>query len=241
MISAKLAYRISLGGAAVVLLLVLVSAFQPAPMACGDLARTYPAVLAQELARSPGDLQAIFGDEPSACRTVLANKINLVTLLDSLVFIPAYGSFLLFFFLAMVPRDEHAAFLGFVLSAVAVVGDYVENACLFQLTPPPDVAELWLGLLPWATGVKWIALGLAGAVGGTILIRSGRVNYPAAAACGLGFLGTVLGIANPHLFGPYISDAVTLSWIVFLIVDIRGAFFAEASAMPQLEIEDGAG
>ncbi len=67
------------------------------------------------------------------------------------------------------------------------------------------------------------------------------MNYPAAVACGLAFLGTAVGIANPLLFGPYISNAVTLSWIVFLIVDIRGAFFAEASAMPQLEVEDGAG
>ncbi|MEI9990093.1 MAG: hypothetical protein WDM86_08650 [Rhizomicrobium sp.] len=238
MISAKLAYRISLGGAAVILLLVLAGLFQPAPAACGDLARNYPAVIAEELARSVGDLQAIFGDAPSACRTALAAKLNLVTLIDSLVFIPAYGAFLLFFFLAMVPRDEHAAFLGFVLSAAAVVADYLENVCLFQITAAPDALGLWLLVLPWATGVKWLGLGLAGAVAGMILIKSGRVNYPAAAACGLAFLGTVVGIANPHLFGPYISNAVTLSWIVFLIVDIRGAFFA--STVPQFEVEDGA-
>ena len=241
MISAKLAYRISLGGAAVVLLLVLSGLFRAAPVACGGLAANYAPVIAQELARSTADLQAIFGGAPSACRTALADKINLVTLIDSLAFIPAYGAFLLFFFLAMVPRDEHAAFIGFILSAVAVVADYLENVCLFQITAAPDVMNAWLLVLPWATGIKWIGLGLAGAVGGTILIKSGRVNYPAAAACGLGFLGAVLGIANPHLFGPYISGAVTLSWIVFLIVDVRGAFFDGASAMPELEIEDGAG
>ncbi|MEJ0027428.1 MAG: hypothetical protein WDN01_15490 [Rhizomicrobium sp.] len=241
MISAKLAYRISLGGAAVILLLVLAGLFQPAPAACGGLAANYPAVIAEELARSVADLQAIFGAAPSACRTALAAKLNLVTLIDSLVFIPAYGAFLLFFFLAMVPRDEHAAFLGFVLSAVAAVADYLENVCLFQVTAAPDTLTSWLVVLPWATGVKWTGLGLAAAVAGTILIKSGRVNYPAAAACGLALLGTAIGIANPHLFGPYISNAVTLSWIVFLIVDIRGAFFADASAMPQLEVEDGAG
>jgi hypothetical protein len=239
MISAKLAYRISLGGAAVVLLLVLSSVFRAAPVACGDLAKNYPPVIAQELARSTADMQAIFGAGPSACRTALADKLNLVTLIDSLAFIPAYGVFLLFFFLAMVPRDEHAALIGLILSAVAAVADVLENVCLFQITATPDLDGFWLGLLPWATGIKWIGLGLAGAVGGTILIKSGRVNYPAAAACGLGFLGTVLGIANPHVFGPYISDAVTLSWIVFLIVDIRGA--AAPSAMPQLEVEDGGG
>jgi len=87
--------------------------------------------------------------------------------------------------------------------------------------------------------VQWIALGLGGAVAGTILIQSGRVNYPAAALCGLSFLGTVLAITNPHLFGPYISNAVTLSWVVFLVVDIR-AVIAGFSAVPQLEPENGA-
>ena len=241
MISAKLAYRISLGGAAVVLLLVFSGLFRAAPVACGGLAANYAPVIAQELARSTQDLQAIFGGAPSACRTALADQINLVTLIDSVAFIPAYAAFLLFFFLAMVPRDERSAFIGFVLSALAAIADYLENVCLFQLTAAPDAGGFWLGVLPWATGIKWIALGFAGAVGGTILIRSGRVNYPAAAACALSFLGAVLGIANPHLFGPYISGAVTLSWIVFLIVDIRGALFAGASAVPELEIEDGAG
>lgn len=238
MISAKLAYRISLGGAVIVLLVVLASLFQPAPAACGGLAKNYSAVIAEELARSAADLQAIFGAAPSACRTVLAHQLDTVTWIDSFVFIPAYGVFLLFFFLAVVPRDERSAFIGFVLSALAVIADYVENVCLFQITAAPDADGFALASLPWATGLKWIALGLAGAVAGTILIRSGRMNYPAAAACGLGFLGTVLGIANPHLFGPTISDAVTLSWIVFLIVDIRGALFGDTS---QLAIDVRAG
>ncbi len=238
MISAKLAFRISLGGAVVVILLSLLGAFQPPLAACGDLAKGYAPVIAEELARSIADLHAIFGDAPGACRTVLADRLYVVTLMDSLVFIPAYGAFLAFYFLAMVPRDEQAAFVGFILSVVAVVADYVENACLFQITPHPDMGGVWLALLAWATGTKWIALGLAGAVGGTILIKAGRMNYPAVALCGLAFLGTVLGIANPRLFGPSISNAVALSWIVFLIVDIRGAFFA--STMPQLEGENGA-
>jgi hypothetical protein len=232
MISAKLAYRISLGGAAVVLLLSILSALQARPISCGGLATSYAVVIAEELARSAADLQTIFGSAPGTCRGILQAKLTFVTLIDSVVFIPAYGTFLLFFFLAMVPRAENAAFAGFILSAVAAVADYAENACLFLITPAPDANGHWLALLPWATGVKWIALGLAGAVGGMILIRDGRMNYPAAALCGLGLLGTILGIVNPQLFGPNISNAVALSWIVFLIVDVRGAMFATASTVP---------
>ena len=240
MISAKLAYRISLGGALVVLLLTLYSLFQPPLVACGDLAKGYAPVIAQELARSVGDLQAIFGAAPSVCRATLAAKLDFITWADCLIFIPAYGVFLLFYFFAMAPRDDRSALIGFILAGIAVVADYLENVCLFQLTAVPDVAGFALAVLPWATGIKWLALGFAGAVGGTILIQSGRLNYPAAAACALGFLGTILGIANPHLFGAYISNAVTLSWLVFLIVDIRNAFFGDGSAMAQLEVEDGA-
>ena len=238
MISAKLAFRMSLGGAVVVLLLTLYSLFQPPLVVCGGLQPGYAPVIAEELARSAGDLQAVFGAAPSACRAALAAKLNVITWADCLVFIPAYGVFLLFFFVGMAPRDERSALIGFILSGAAVVADYVENVCLFQLTAAPDAAGISLAVLPWATGVKWLALGLAGAVGGTILIQAGRLNYPAAAACALGLLGTVLAIANPHLFGPYISGAVTLSWIVFLIVDIRQAL--PNSSMAQLEVEDGA-
>ncbi len=240
MISESLAYRISFGGAAVVLLLVLYSLFQPALVACGDLQPGYAPVIAQELARSVADLQAILGTGPSACRTALAAQINVITWADCLVFIPAYGVFIAFFFVAMAPRDDRSALLGFILSLLAVVADYIENICLFQLTAAPEAAGFSLAVLPWATGFKWLALGLAGAVGGTILIQAGRVNYPAAALCGLSFLGTVLGIANPHLFGPFISNAVTLSWIVFLVVVIRGSLRRGASAVAQLEVEDGA-
>ena len=119
MISAKLAFRISLGGAVVVLLLTIYSLFQPPLAACGDLAPGYAPVIAQELARSVADLQAIFGDGPSACRAALAAKLDFITWADCLVFIPAYGVFLLFFFVGMAPRDDRSALIGFILAALA--------------------------------------------------------------------------------------------------------------------------
>ncbi|HUO88223.1 MAG TPA: hypothetical protein VMU08_03540 [Rhizomicrobium sp.] len=234
------AYRISLAGAVAVLAFTIYSLLSPALAPCGGLARDYAPVIAEELARSVADLHAIFGDAPGACRTAIAAQLNLITWIDCLAFVPAYGVFLLFFFFAMAPRDDRSALVGFILSAMAVLADYVENVCLFQITASPDIAGFALALLPWATGIKWLALGLAGAVGGTILIRSGRVNYPAAALCALAFLGTVLAVANPHLFGKFVSDAVALSWIVFLIVDIRHALPRGGSAVAELEVEDRA-
>ena len=235
MISALNAFRICVG-AAIVVVLVSIYFAVTAPVACGGLAHGYAPVVAEELARTTGDLHAVFGD-PGACRSALAAKLNLVTWVDTLLFIPAYGAFLLFFFLGMVPRDEHSALVGFLFGAIAVVADFAENACLFQVTGAPDVAGVALAILPWATGIKWICLGLCGMMGGAILIERGGENYPAAAACGLALIGSVLGIVNPHLFAPYLPNAIALSWLVFLVVAVRGAFF---SAVPQFEIEDRA-
>ena len=236
MISAQNAFRVSFG-AAVVVVLVSIYFATMSLVPCGGLAHGYAPVVAEELARSVADLHAIFGDAPSACRGAIAAKLNLVTWIDSLAYIPAYGAFLLFFFLGLVPRDEQSAFIGFVFGAVAVVADYAENICLFQVTAAPDVVGIALALLPWATGIKWIALGLCGMMGGAILIEKGGENYPAAAACGLALMGSVLGVVNPHLFAAYLPNAIALSWLVFLVVAVRGAFF---SAVAQLEIEDGA-
>ncbi len=127
-----------------VLLLVLASLFQPAPAACGDLAKNYPAVIAEELARSVADLQAIFGAAPSACRTALAAKLNLVTLIDSLVFHSGLCAFLLFFFLAMVPA-RRARGLPRLRAVGGRGGRGLSGECLlFQVTAAPDTLTSWL-------------------------------------------------------------------------------------------------
>jgi len=235
MISAKLAYRVAL--CAGVLALAVVFAFSLVPIrACGTVPSS-AAVISAELARTQDDVSAIFGAAPGQpCTAQRAHDLNIQTMIDTVAFIPAYGLFLLFFFLAMVPRDEHAAFAGFVLTVAAVIADYAENICLFHMIAHPAAPGWALALIPWATGIKWLALGLASAFGGMILIKSGRENYPAVLCCALGLLGPALAIANPHLFKSF-APAVALSWIAFLVVVARNAF---GSTVPQLEVEDGA-
>lgn len=239
MISARLAYRIALGAGLLALLIAVV--FKLVPIhACGTVPSS-GTVISEELARSQADIDAIFvpvAGQP-ACTAARAHDLNVQTIIDSAAFIPAYGALLLFFFLAMVPRDEHAAFAGFVMSAVAMVADYAENTCLFLINAHPDAPGWALGLLPWATGVKWLLIGLAGAVGGMILLKAGRVNYPAALCGALGLLGSALAIANPGEFKS-LAALTALPLLAFLVVAGRNAF-GDASTVPELEIENGAG
>ena len=228
MISARVAYRISL--AAGLLALVVVFIFRAVPIhECGTVPSS-ATVISAELVRTQSDVDAIFAPAPGQpCTKERAHDLYLQTMIDTVAFIPTYGVFMIFFFLAMVPRDEYAAFAGFTLTVVAVFADYVENICMFHIFNQPYAAGWALTVIPWATGIKWLLLGLAGAFG---------VNYPASVACFLGLLGPVLAIANPHLFKSF-AAATALSLITFLVVVARNAF-AAPSAMPELEIEDGA-
>ncbi len=237
MLSARLAYRISLAAGLLALAVVVVFGLFPI-RACGSVPSN-GTVIAAELARTQGDLDAIFGSAPgTACTAGRAHDLNVNTTIDTVAFIPAYGVFLLFFFLAMVPRDEYAAFAGFAMSAAAALADYAENICLFHIAYHPYAPGWALALIPWATGVKWLLIGLASAVGGMILIKSGRVNYPAALACALGLLGGVLPIANPHVFAS-LTGLTALPLLTFLVVVARNAFVS--SAMTETAVEDAAG
>jgi len=182
------------------------------------------------MARSVADLHAIFGELPNHCRAVMAAQLDKVDWADSFFFIPVYTAFIVFFFLGARARDARLGWIGVVLALVALGGDYTENSQLFQLSADPDHASVALALLPVATAVKWIALGLAGAVAGLIFLRAGGLYYVLAAACFIGLMVTVAAIANPAMLGAQLSNAISLSWVSFLIVDLIGSF--RRSAVP---------
>jgi len=223
-LSSRAAHRISLIAGLGIAALSAWSAMQPALVVCGGLAKSYAPVIAFELARSVADLQAIFGPAAGACRAALAARMDALTWADSLVFIPVYGAFLIFFFLGLRSQDRGLARAGLAIVVAALAADYVENICLLHLSANPDVASSWLALLPWATGIKWMALAIAGAIGGFIVAQRGRIYYLAAALCAFGLTLTALAIFNPHAFGANASNGILASWIAFLIDDVRESF-----------------
>ena len=96
------ATRISLVAALLLLAIVVYNLFQPAMTICGDLDPGYQPIIAFELARSVPDLHAIFGDAPGACREALIARFAFINMADDFLFIPLYGIFLFFFFLAVL-------------------------------------------------------------------------------------------------------------------------------------------
>lgn len=224
MLSSRMAHGVSLAAALAIIVLSVYGQMQGGLAACGGLSAHYPTVLAFELARNGSDLQAIFGDGQSACQNTLRIALTALNQADNFIFIPAYGLFLIFFFLGTRARDSKLAMTGLLVAVGAVLADYVENYCLSQLVDLSDAPSKWLLYLPWATGLKWMGLAIAGIIGGAILAKRGGFGYVAALACALGFAVVVLALYDPGSYGAQISNGILLSWIVFLIVDVRETF-----------------
>ncbi|HEV8331902.1 MAG TPA: hypothetical protein VGQ22_10820 [Steroidobacteraceae bacterium] len=222
----RAAFRISLAAGLLVLAVTLLSATQEPVRPCGNLPQNYAPIIAFELARNAADLQAIFGTQ-QPCRSTVVERMDAINLVDVLVYIPAYGVFMAFFFLGMRSRNAALGTLGFRICVVAALGDFAENACLMSLTPALDPSSAWFALLPWATGVKWLGLGMAGAIAAALYVKSTGArawNIVAALMCAAAFFSTVAAIAAPAKFGPIISLGVGLSWLAYLITASGAAF-----------------
>lgn len=234
--SSRVAHAISIVLALCIFALLAYSIAGMTPMAaCGDLAKGYQPILAFELARSTADLQAIFGHGASACRAATQASFALVNFSDNFIFIPVYSLFLIFFFLGERPRASLLSTIGIVIVIAAALGDWVENHNLVLLAASPDAPQASaLAGLHYATSMKWIALGLANLVGGIILgQRGGLWNVIALLLCVASLILTGLALFNSPVFGPQISNAIVIGWLIFLIVDIREVFRREApSAQP---------
>ncbi len=224
MLSNKTAHRISLIAALLILGLVVYSAMQPPTVPCGELPKGYAPIIAFELARSAADLHAIFGETAGACRSAIVAQLDAVNWVDVLVFIPLYTTFLVFFFLGMRNSNRTVATLAAVLMVVAALADFAENTALFHLSASPDGALAWLPWLEAATSVKWILLGVGGALGANLLSKIGGYNWALAALCLVSLAAPIAAVGDPHTFGPYVSNGITLSWLVFLFVDVRESF-----------------
>jgi hypothetical protein len=230
--STRIAHGLSLLCAAAIVAVLLYSIFGGMPMiACGNLARGYQPIIAFELARSLGDVQAIFGHGASLCRETLNAAFARENFTDNYLFIPAYSLFLIFFFIGARSRDPFLAMLSIAIVIVAALGDWVENSSLAQIAASPDAPPAQaLTLLHYATSTKWLALGIAGFVGGLILGQKGGIaNNLAFVICSAGLLLTGLGISYSAVLGPQITTAILLSWMIFLIVDVREIFRGAAS------------
>jgi len=220
--ASKTAHRVSLIFALLILGLVAINLTLTSPPVCGNLAPDYAPIIAFEMARSVSDLHAIFGDTPGACRVAIAAQMDLINKIDSFVFIQLYGAFLIFFYIGRRGRSASIAVTAALIVVAACLADHVENFALFHLSANPDNAD-GIRLLVVATEIKWVGLGLAAALA-VPLLWNGWLGWLAALLCGTSLVATLATLVAPAAVGPYLSNATSLSWLLFLGVDVRESF-----------------
>jgi len=221
-----LAYRISFVAGLIVFAIFAYGAAQPiAP--CGDV-NAKPAIVHFELARSVDDLRRIFGPPLNGCTKCsaqevahLPDKLDAANWADMLGIIPGYGIFLIFFFLA--GRDPRLWRVGVAIALIACLADYVEDYDLAYLSHNHTVQTVWLAQLPWATGVKWIGVALAGFAASVVLGRRGGWNWGWALIGAGGLACTIAAIAWRGNYIP-LAQASSAIWPVLLVVDAQGSF-----------------
>lgn len=234
MIQPRLAWRLCCVAGLLIVILTLVSAQQAPPRPCGGLDANYAPIIAFELARNDADLQALFGSEDDPCRAQMIARMDAINWIDALVFIPIYGAFLVFFFMGMQERNARLARIGIQLAVAAIVTDYVENLCLMQLTPRLDASSVWMALLPWATGAKWLALGAIAAVAGLMFanVKPRKlliIGGPVAAISLLVLVTVIAALVQPASYGPVLSPAVGVSWLILLLTALISALIRSDS------------
>lgn len=221
---ARTAHRISFVAGVLILALVGIGRMQPPVPVCGSLPANYEPIIAFEMARSIGDLHAIFGDAPGECRTAMTAQMDRINVIDSAIYIPIYGSFLIFLLLGLRTLGSSLASRGAIIVAMACAADYFENMSLFGLSADPDSTTSSLIVLAIATEVKWVGLGIAGAIAGYLLSQRGGAWKLAIAPCSLGLIASLISIVAPSMAGPYLSLSFLFAWLLFLIVDARESF-----------------
>lgn len=223
-LSTRTAFRLSLAAGLIALAFSIASVLQESAPPCGGLPKNYAPIIAFELARTQADLDAIFGTQPDTCRADMIAAMDSINWIDVLMFVPVYGAFLIFCFAGLRTRDGTFATAALAASVIAIVSDYAENASLMNLTPALDAASPWFAMLPWATGVKWLALGAGCALAAMMLgWRAPRRILPAL-LCVPGFLISVAAVIDPARFGPWLGAAIGLGWLALLAIAAMGAF-----------------
>lgn len=195
----------------------------PGLVACGtfDGSGQLGPILAFELARSPGDVAALFGS--GACRTTLVGAQDKGLWLDALGFIPSYTAFLVLAAIAASRGRVQRAIVAMLL--VAGVSDEIEGLVMWRIMgdlpgTPAQLHGLW-----WAVHVKFGLLAIGTTLIGLALIRAFKL-WPML----FGLIIAVGGAAAVYGFwllpNTMMMAGFTYAWFAILVTAIVASFAA---------------
>lgn len=202
------------GAGLIVLLMSFGFGLIPDIEACTDTGDV-GSIIAFELVRTPGEVAALFGEEP--CRGLFTAAMRQATWIDALGFIPAYSAFLICALVALRGYGRRIALAGVAAVLIAAISDEIEGALLFAIMDSLPGTQGQIDGLIVAVRAKFALLGLASiAIGWLLIARRSGFSWLAGAIIGLGGIVS-LALLLGDRFAPTMLLGATLSWATLFL------------------------
>ena len=211
-------------GAGVIAFVVWFGGVIPTRTCSGALPAGVSALLVYQLARTPADIEAVFGPAGDPCRAAMIAAMDRANTVDLAGFIGTYSAFLACFFLALLRAGAGGvARLGLAAVVAALAFDVLETATQLHITATLPGSAVALTLLAIGSRGKFLGLAVVCLCAGAAMIARGRsVARLAGAACLAGGLLVVAGLASAPLL-PALSAGNAVAWLLILLYAAAGA------------------
>jgi hypothetical protein len=178
-------------------------------------------IIAFELARTPAEVEAMFGAPDSAARRAWAAAMDRANRID-FAFMVAYAAYIVAFSRALAALGSTAARASQPLAVLAVVFDALENMQLFTITARLGGDYIAaLAALVWFTWLKWIALAVALACWAPCFARLGGLGRVAAASALLTLTVTAVALSLRGIFAELMALGVTITLVTTFIIAVQ--------------------
>jgi hypothetical protein len=211
-------------GAGVIAFVVWFESVIPTRTCTGALPQGVSALLAYQLARSPADIEAVFGPPNEPCRALMIVAMDRANRVDLIGFIATYTAFLVCFFLSLQQLSTRlVARVGLIAVIASAAFDVLETVTQLHITGALPGSSLSLTLLAIGSRGKFLGLAVVStSAGWSMWVRGkvpGRVTGSVCiAAAALVVAGLLAVPARPAL-----SAGGAMAWILMLLYALQAA------------------
>lgn len=211
-------------GAGVIAFVVWFGGVIPTRTCTGALPQGVSALLAYQLARSPADIEAVFGPPNDPCRTWMIAAMDRANRVDLIGFIATYTAFLACFFLALRQAGPRAiARVGLIAVIASAAFDVLETTTQLYLTAALPGSGLSLTLLAIGSRGKFLGLAVVSTCAGWAMWVRGKVpGRITGSVCIAAAAMVVAGLLSVPAW-PALSAGGAIAWILMLLYALQAA------------------
>jgi len=203
----------------------------PAETCTGPLPAGVSSLLAYQFARTPADIEAVFGAAGTPCRAAMIAAMDQANTVDLFGFIATYSAFLACFFIAALHAGSgRVARVGLATVVAALAFDVLETATQLHITDQLPGTALSLRLLAVGSVGKFLALAALCVCAGAAMMRhAGVVGRLTGLVCIASGMLVVLGVTTPPMRSA-LSLGNAVAWLIIFLYAVTAALRGGAKA-----------